>query len=77
MSTMSTTTTSVACNHTLGNDPDFLNHMCILAIARGDGTQFDANSIQEEDIVELCFEVGQAQPKGVLQLLATELVIAF
>ena len=71
MSTMSTTTTSMACDHTLGNDPDLLKHMCVLVIAWGDGTQFDANSIQEEYIVEFCVEVGQAHPKGGLQLLAT------
>ena len=29
---------------------------------------FDANSLQEEDVVELCVGVGQAHPKCVLQL---------
>ena len=48
----------------------------VLAIARGDGTLFDANSLKE-DIVELCVEVGQAHTKGVLQLSVTELAIAF
>ena len=65
MSTTSTTTASVAHDHTLGDDPDLLNHMCVLAIARGDGTLFDADSLQEEDIVELCVKVGQAHPMKV------------
>ena len=77
MSTTSTATALAACDHTLGDDPDLLNHMCVLAIARGDGTQFDADSIQGEDIVKLCVKVGQAHPKGVLWLLVMELVIAF
>ena len=42
--TASTTTTLAACDHTLGDNPDLLNCMCVLAIARGDGTLFDANS---------------------------------
>ena len=55
-------TASAAPDHTLGNDSELLNHMCVLAIAKGDGTPFDATSIQEEDIVELCVEVGQVHP---------------
>ena len=51
--------------------------ICVLAIARGNGTLFDAHSLQEENIVELCVEVGQAHNKGVLWLLVMELVIAF
>ena len=76
MYTTSTATTLAASDHTPGDDPDLLNCMCVLAIARGDGTPFDANSLQE-DIVELCVKVGQAHPKGVLWLLAMELVTAF
>ena len=70
MSPMSTTTASVAHDHTLGNDPDLVNCMCVLTIARGDGTPFDANSLREEDVVELCVSDGQAHPEGVLWLLA-------
>ena len=66
MSTTSTATTSVAHDHTLGDDPDLANYICVLAIARGDGTLFDADSLWEEDVVELCVIVGQAHPKGVL-----------
>ena len=51
--------------------------MCVLVLTRGDSTLFDATPIQEEDIIELCVEIGQTHPKGVLQFLATELVILF
>ena len=44
---------------------------------QGIGTPFDTASIQEEDIVELCVEVGQTHPKGGLWLLAMELVTLF
>ena len=77
MSTTSAATTSVAHDHTVGNDSEFLNHMCVLAIARSDGTLLYATSIQEEDIIELCVEVGQVHPKGVLWLSAMESVIVF
>ena len=76
MSTTSTATTSAACDQTLGNDLDLVNHMCVLTITRGDGTPFDANFLQQEDKLELCVSVGQAHPKGVLQLSAIELVVA-
>ena len=54
MSTMSTVTTSAAQDCSVGDDSELLNHMCILVIARDDGTPSDTTSIQEEDIVELC-----------------------
>ena len=72
----STATASAAHDHTLGNDPDIANHICVLTLARFAGTLFDADSLQEEDIIELCVSVGQAHPKGVLLLLATESVVA-
>ena len=77
MSNMSTATGLAAHDHILGNDSKLLNCMCVLAIARGDGTPLDATSIQEDDIVELCVEVGQAHPEGVLQSLVTESIIVF
>ena len=54
MSTTSTVTTLVAHDLTLGNDSKLLNCMYVLVIARGNGTPFNATSIQEEDIIELC-----------------------
>ena len=77
MSTTSTTTALAAHDHSLGDDPELANHICVLTIARGDGTLFDADSLQEEDIVELCILMGQVHPVGVLQLMVMELVVAF
>ena len=62
LSTMSTLTASVTHDHTPGNKTELLNHMFVLVLVRSDGTLFDATSIQEEDIVELCVEVGQTHP---------------
>ena len=76
MSTTSTVTALAACDCTLGDVSKLFNHMCVLVIARGNGTPFHAASIQEEDIVELCVK-GQTYTKGVLQLFMTELVILF
>ena len=77
MSNTSTTTTLATCDHTLGNDPDLLNPICVLTIARGDGTVFHTDSLQGKDVVELCVGMGQAHPNSVLQLSVMELVIAF
>ena len=77
MSTTSTTTASVAHDQTLGDDPNFANHICVLTIARGDGTLFNADSLLEEDIVKLCVGMGQVHPDGIVWLTAMELVIAF
>ena len=49
--------------------------MCVLVLTRGDGTPFDATSIQEEDNAELCVEMGQTHPEGVLWFLVTQSVI--
>ena len=63
MSTTSTATALVAHNNTLGNESELLNHMCVLVLARGKGTPFNATSIQEDDIIELSVEVGKHTPK--------------
>ena len=73
MSTTSTATALAACNCTPGDGTECLNHTCVLVLAKGNGTLFDAASIQEEDITELCVEVGHSHPKCVLWLLAMEL----
>ena len=44
---------------------------------KGNGTPFNVTSIQEEDIIEHCVELGQTHPKGVLQFLMTESVVLF
>ena len=61
----------------IGDETKLLNCMCILVLAKGNDTPFNATSIQEENIVELCIEVGQAHPKGVLWFSAKELVVLF
>ena len=33
---------------------DLLNCMCILVLTRGNGTLFDASSVEEEDITKMC-----------------------
>ena len=77
MPTVSTATTSVACNNIPDNETELLKWMCVLVLARSNDTPYNTASIQEEDIVELCVEVGQMHPKGVLQFSVTELVILF
>ena len=67
----------MAHDHTLGDDPDLANHICVLTITRDDGTPFDTDSLWKEDILELCINLGQAHPKGMLWLLAMELVVTF
>ena len=53
MTTTSIATALVACDHTLGNDPELAKYTCVLTVARGDGTPFYANSFQEEDIADM------------------------
>ena len=76
MSTTSTATVSVAHDHTLGDDPDFCNCICVLTVVGGDGNPFNGDSLLEEDIIKLCVGMGQVHPNGVLQLMAMGLVIA-
>ena len=42
-----------------------------------DGTPFDATSVMEEDILEICVALGHTHPLGVLQYSATESVALF
>ena len=66
---------SAAHNHLPGNELELLNCMCVLVLTRNDGTLFDAAFIQEEDIIELCIELGQTHPKCVLWYSVTESVV--
>ena len=77
ISTTSTATASATHDHIPGDEVELFNCMCVLVLTRGNGTPFDAASIHEEDITELCIEMGQTHPKGVLQFSATELVVLF
>ena len=77
ISTTSTVTALVAPNHIPGNEIELLNHLCVLVLTRSNGTLFDAASIQEEDIIELCIQLGQTCPKGLLQYSVAEVVLLF
>ena len=76
MSTTNTATTLVAHDHIPGDEIELLNQMCVLVLTRGDGTLLDAATIQE-DIIELCVEMGQTHPKVMLQFLVTKSVVLF
>ena len=60
-----------------GNEVALLNYMGVMVLTRSNSTLFHATSIQEEDIIELCIQLGQTHPKGVLQYLVTESVVLF
>ena len=51
--------------------------MCILVLTRGDGTPFDVTSIQKEDIIKICVQLGQKHPKGVLWYSVVKSVMLF
>ena len=51
--------------------------MCIFILTRGDGTLFNMSSIQEEDVIKICIQLGHTHPKGVLQYSAIESVMLF
>ena len=63
MSTTSTVTALVVRDQILNDKVDLLNSMCILVLTRGNGTPFNATSIQEEDIIEICVWLGHEPPK--------------
>ena len=56
---------------------DLSNRMCIFVLTRGNGTPFNASSIMEEDVVEICVWLGHTHPGGVLQYSTIELVMLF
>ena len=51
--------------------------MCVLVLTRGNGTLFDAASIQKDDIREICVQLGHTHPKGVLWYSAVKLIVLF
>ena len=77
MSTTSAMTASVARDHFPSDVADLSNCMCILIFNRGDGTPFDASSILEEEVIEICAWLGHTHPEGVLQYSRIELVVLF
>ena len=76
MFTTYTETTSAARDHIPGDKVEILNHMCVLVLTKGNGTLFDATSIQE-GIIDICIQLGQTHSKGMLQYSAGESVILF
>ena len=51
--------------------------MCLFILTRQDDTLFDATSMSEKDIMEICVRLGHTQPMGVLCYWAMELVALF
>ena len=51
--------------------------MCILVLTRGNSTPFDAASIQEEDVIEICVWSVHTHPEGVLWYSAVKSVALF
>ena len=77
MSTASTATASVVRDLTVGDEPEIVNCICILAATKGDGTPCHSDTFQEEDMVKLCTGLGQVHPEGVLWLTDTEAILIF
>ena len=77
MSTTSMMTASVARDHIPSDVSDLSKHMTLFVLTRGNGTLFDASSILEEDIIEICIWLGHTHPEGVLQYSAIESVMLF
>ena len=77
MSTTSTMTALVVRDHIPSDIADLSNHMCIFVLTRGSGTLFDASSILEEDIIEICVQLGHTHPEGILWHSAVESVVLF
>ena len=51
--------------------------MCVFIVMRKDRTPFDATSVSEEDILEICVILGHFHPLAVLWYSATESVALF
>ena len=56
-------TVLVVCDFTLGDEHNIANCICILVATHGDGTPFYPESLQEEDLGELCMGLGQTHQK--------------
>ena len=51
--------------------------MCLFILTRQDGTPFNATSVSQEDIKEICIRLGHTHPVGVLCYSVMELVALF
>ena len=77
---MSTTYSTTACGRdrdVSSSKVDFKNKICLVSLARRDGTLMDDSSVTEEDIIEICITMGHMHPLGVLCYSATELLVLF
>ena len=70
-------TTLAARSHIPSNVADLSNRMSLFLLTKGDGTPFDASSILEEDIIEICIQFGHTHPEDVLWYSAIESVMLF
>ena len=77
MSTTSMMTASAARDCIPSDVSDLSNCTCLFVLTRGNGTLFDASSIQEEDIIEICTWLRHTHPEGVLQYSTIESVKLF
>ena len=77
MFTTSATTASVVRDHIPSDVADLSNCMCLFSLTKGVGTLFDASSILEDDIIEICIQFGHTHPEGVIQYSAIKLVMLF
>ena len=72
MSMASKATASAACD-----EHKIANCICILVVTQGDGIPFPHDSLQEEDLVELCIALAQAHLEDVQWLSETKAVLTF
>ena len=59
------------------DETNLKNLMHLFILTRPHGTPFDATSMSEEDIMEICIKLGHTHPMSVLHYLAVELVALF
>ena len=77
MSTTCTATTLVARDYIQSDAVNLSNFMCIFILTKGNGTLFNASSMQEEDVIQICIQLWHTHPDGVLWYSAIESVMLF
>ena len=73
----SSSATALDRDQVLSDDPHLKAKMCMFILMQKDGTPFDATSVLEEDILEICVTLGHTHPLGVLWYLAMGSVALF
>ena len=51
--------------------------MCVITLTKRGGTLFDVTSIQEENTMEICVQLGHTQLLGMLHYTTLESIILF